>query len=323
MSFFNLLKHYLIPHESNNHKAKILHTSSILFLSLILLFYQISLYVTPKAGIKILGYKANISVDEVVRLTNEKREQAGLPGLQFSSVLSQAAERKGNNMLEKNYWAHVAPDGTEPWKFFLDAGYRYRYAGENLARDFSNASSAVNAWMASSTHRENILSPKYKEIGIAVVEGDLNGVDTTIIVQFFGTKLSGAGSVPVAKAKTNQSIASIKTPAPTAEKIALENEGGEIKETPIPSIQPSQLEASHQKSEFISNQEQDVLVSPFATTRSISLIVTGILLLALITDAVFVSKKRIARIGGRTFAHLSFFGMILAIIIILRAGQIL
>jgi len=64
-------------------------------------------------------------------------------------------------------------------------------------------------------------------------------------------------------------------------------------------------------------------VSPFATTRFISFIVSSILLLALVIDAIFVSKKRIARIGGRTFAHLSFFGMILAIIIILKAGQIL
>ena len=323
MSFFNLLRHYLIPHESNNHKSKILHTSTIIVISLVLFIYQIFLYLTPKTGLKILGYKANIPVEEVVRLTNEKREQAGLPDLQFSSVLSQAAERKGNNMLEKNYWAHVAPDGTEPWKFFLDAGYKYRYAGENLARDFSNASSAVNAWMASSTHRENILSPKYKEIGIAVVEGDLDGVDTTIIVQFFGTKLSGAGSVPVAKAKTNQSIASVKTPVPTTKKVVSESREEKINKTPIPSIQPSHLEVSHQKNEFISNQKQNVLVSPFTTTRSISLIVTGILLLALVIDAIFVSKKRIARIGGRTLAHLSFLGMIFAIIIILKAGQIL
>jgi len=322
MSFFNLLRHYLIPHESNNHKSKILHTSTIVVISLILLVYQISLYLAPKTGIKILGYKANISVEEVVRLTNEKREQAGLSDLQFSSVLSQAAERKGNNMLAKNYWAHVSPDGTEPWKFFLDVGYKYRYAGENLARDFSNAPSAVNAWMASSTHRENILSPKYKEIGIAVVEGGLGGVDTTIIVQFFGTKLSGAGSVPVAKAKTNQSITGVKTPIPTIKPVTLENKE-EVNETPIPSFQPSYLEASNQKNKSISNQKQNILVSPFATTRSISLIVIVVLLLTLIIDAIFVSKKRIARIGGRTLAHLSFFGMILAIIIILRAGQIL
>lgn len=129
----------------------------------------------PLFGVRILGYAANISSTEIVSLTNQKRTEAGVSSLIYNLQLEQAARQKGQDMIENDYWAHVAPDGTEPWVFFVDAGYKYRYAGENLARDFSNPQDAINAWMASPSHKDNLLSDKYKEIGIAVVEGDLGG----------------------------------------------------------------------------------------------------------------------------------------------------
>jgi hypothetical protein len=177
-----------------------------------------------------------------------------------------------------------------------------------LARDFADASSAVSAWMASPTHRENILSPKYKDIGISVVEGSLNGVDTTIIVQLFGTKLSGSPQVaPVAKTTSQQAF---QSPAET--------------KSPLPSIVPETNEylAGRTQGEF-QEVPGSFLVSPFLSTRSLSMIVVGILIAVFLLDAVLVSKRRIARISGRSFAHISFLGMVLAIIIILRSGQIL
>ena len=207
-------------------------------------------------------------------------------------------------MLAKGYWAHFAPDGTSPWSFFIKFGYKYRYAGENLARDFSNASSAVDAWMNSPTNRENILNPNYREIGIGVVEGSLAGADTTIIAQFFGTALSGAPAIPVAKAKetaTNPPSlrAAVSSPAPTVTPSP----------TPLPTS-PSRVVTS-------------AVASPFSVSKNLSLAVTGILLLVLSVDLIVVRRRRIARIGGRTLAHLAFFGMILAVILILKAGQII
>jgi hypothetical protein len=66
-----------------------------------------------------------------------------------------------------------------------------------------------------------------------------------------------------------------------------------------------------------------VLVSPFNATKTLSIAVVAILLGVLVIDGVVTSRKRIARIGGRTFAHISFLGMILAIIIILKAGRVI
>ena len=56
-----------------------------------------------------------------------------------------------------------------------------------MAKDFSSADAIVTAWMNSPTHKANLLSGKYKDIGIAVVDGRLNGSDTTLVVQMFGS----------------------------------------------------------------------------------------------------------------------------------------
>jgi len=144
MKLARKLRHIFLPHESNNHKPKLFHSSGLLFLKVLLISVQVLLFVLARApSPRILGYAANISPSEVIRLTNEKRSQAGLNPLTENSLLSQAALAKGTDMLNKDYWAHISPDGVQPWTFFVNAGYGYRYAGENLARDFSNPSSAV------------------------------------------------------------------------------------------------------------------------------------------------------------------------------------
>jgi uncharacterized protein YkwD len=326
MNFFSALAHYFYPRYSNNHKAKLLHSSSLLIFASLLITYQVFLSTVPIVGVKILGYAANISTSEVISLTNQKRAENGVASLQYSPLLAQAALAKGNHMLQYNYWAHIAPDGTEPWKFFTDVGYKYRYAGENLARDFTNPQSAVDAWMASPSHRENLLSPKYTEIGVAVVEGDLSGVDTTIIVQLFGTPLlDTASQVPAAQAKpvatatptpiVVQAAASPSaSPAPTAfPAVVSPVPTSGVGAGTISTLPPANKEAS----------KFQLLFSPFESTKGISIATTVILLIVLVVDGVVVSKRRIARVGGRNLAHFAFFGMILVILIIAKAGKIL
>ena len=305
------IRHLLLPHESNNHKAKLLHNSSLTLLIIGLLLYQGVLSFFPRFGPNILGYAANIPPDEVIRLTNEKRATAGVGPLTTNATLSAAAQAKGADMLNKDYWAHISPDGTQPWYFFTSFGYKYRYAGENLARDFSDPGSAVEAWMASPSHKENLLSGKYKEIGVAVVEGDMAGVDTTIIVQFFGTNLTDTlPETPVAQAQ-----AQVPTPIPTSVQAVVVT----ITPSPTPTPAPLLVEAPAPAQTASAN----VLISPFNTTRGISLAVI-ILLLSIMVIDVFVSlRRKTFRIGGRTLAHIAFLGMILAIVIIASAGEIL
>lgn len=306
MKFFKLVRHLYFPHESNNQKARILHSQSLFLIAISLIAFQLMLGFANKAFPKVLGYAANISPEEIIRLTNVERAKNGLSALSVNSNLSQAALAKGNDMLAKGYWAHFAPDGTTPWSFFLSFGYKYKYAGENLARDFSDASSAVAAWMNSPSHRENILNGNYQEIGIGVVEGNLSGVDTTIIVQFFGTPLTGSATIPEVKAREVTSNSPVPThtfiPTPTPTFVP----------TPIPTPTPREVGGTSVS-----------YVSPFSSTKGISLFILGILIMVLSIDLVIVKRNNIVRVGGRTLAHIAFFGMILAVILILKAGQII
>lgn len=325
MFVIETLIHYFIPQTSNNQKAKLLHSSTLLFIATLLMVYQLVLYLVPKTGLKILGYASRISVEEIVRLTNEKRSSQGLTPLQFNPTLTAAAKAKGEDMLAKDYWAHTAPDGTQPWKFFTNSGYKYRYAGENLARDFSDAGSAVEAWMASPTHRDNVLSAKYMDIGIAVVEGDLAGVDTTIIVELFGTTL--ADSIPPSPiAQQGVSVQAKATPVVSVTPTLLPTISPLVTTAPTFTLQPVPTLVAALIQELPTPQPTvfpKILISPFQTTKGISLFVVAFLMLVLVVDGLVVSRRRIARIGGRTFAHLSFLGMILAIALILKAGKIL
>ena len=313
--------HYLIPHSTNNHKAKALHSKTIFFVVLFLLLFQISIsYILPRSGVGILGYASSIPVDEVIHLTNQKRGDAGLSPLAYNASLTQAAQAKGEDMLARGYWAHVAPDGSEPWIFFINAGYNYRYAGENLARDFTNSASTVDAWMASPTHKDNLLSANYSEIGVAVVEGDLNGVDTTIVVQLFGAKHADVVSEDVAEssAAATQIAEIVASPVPArAASTAIASP------EPVPTPAPLFIEQPTVAAQTIDVNDGQVLVSPFIATKTLSLVVTGFLLVILVIDAVVISRRRIARVSGRTFAHMAFIGMIIAVALVLKAGRVI
>lgn len=317
MKFVYLLKHLFVPHESNNQKAKILHSSNLLLIAVGLIGFQLIIGFTSKAFPKVLGYAANISPEEVIRLTNVERANHGLGSLSANSALSQAALAKGNDMLAKGYWAHFAPDGTSPWSFFLSFGYKYKYAGENLARDFSDAGSAVSAWMNSPTHRENILNSNYQEIGIGVVEGNLAGVDTTIIVQFFGTPLEN----------TTTNITEVKakdvTLAPSSPSSVLPKATTTPKPSPTPSLTPTPTPTTTPEQIVTATGSSVAFVSPFSSTKGVSLLVLGLLLMLLSIDLIVVKRNRIIRTGGKNLAHIAFLGMILAVILILKAGQII
>lgn len=142
---------------------------------------------------------SQINADELLKLTNGERQKKNLKPLSRSTKLDQAAELKLNDMVGKNYWDHVSPSGKSPWNFFSLVGYSYIYAGENLARDFYDVESLVNAWMNSKEHKENILSPNFTEVGFAVKKADFQGIkNTTLVVQELGTPVYlGSGQQPV------------------------------------------------------------------------------------------------------------------------------
>lgn len=303
MKAISHLHHALIPRHSNNYKARLLQPAGITVVLLSLFLVQSVFQLVMSTSPSVLGYAAQIDINEVIRLTNLKREENGLAPVTLNLNLTDAAKQKGDDMLSHDYWAHISPTGVEPWDFFNSVGYKYRYAGENLARDFSSANGAVDAWMASPSHRENMLSSKYKEIGVAVVEGDLAGQDTTIIVQLFGTKAQDAVAVPVAAAQDNQEITQSETEPSTVPNNNL------VLPTPNTDVVVS--------TSFSSSE------SPFNATRAVSLGTVGFMMVLLTGDMLYISRHNISRKSSRSFAHLAFLGMVFAILLVIKAGKII
>jgi len=126
---------------------------------------------------------SEISVSNIIELTNEARKAQGLSNLVQNEKLTDVAEGKLNDMIENSYFAHTSLEGLNPWYWFEKIGYDYQYAGENLAINFLTAENQNKA------HRKNILNPKYQEIGVAVGVGEIDGQASIIAVQEFGARV--------------------------------------------------------------------------------------------------------------------------------------
>jgi len=128
---------------------------------------------------------SDITEMNVVNLTNGDRTAQGLNTLKINSELTAAARAKAKNLMDTQCWDHFC-NGISPWQWMTDKDYHYLDAGENLAIDFTSAEAMNDAWLASSTHRANILNQNYKDVGIGIVGGYFKDRNTIIVVQMFG-----------------------------------------------------------------------------------------------------------------------------------------
>lgn len=141
--------------------------------------------------------RAALSANEqrVVDLVNAERAKTGLPSLTVSAELTNSARAYASYMASANFFAHVGPDGSTLATRDQAAGYTgWTFLGENLAAGQSTAESAMSGWMASPTHRANILSASPREIGVGFVTGGSYGY---YWVQEFGTRPSLTARAPV------------------------------------------------------------------------------------------------------------------------------
>lgn len=281
MSF---LHHLLLPRESNNWRARLLHPSVLIVLIVYVLWSQQLISKVSYHFPQILGFASQIPPETIISLTNSERASRGLSPLKLNAELSQAAQAKAGDMLARDYWAHISPVGTQPWYFITQSGYTYRYAAENLARDFSNPESIVSAWITSPSHRENLFNAKYQDIGVAVVDGKLGGQETTLVVQMFGTPLTSQPVVGGASSFTVQAAA----PA-----------------------SPSAL------------AEAGPIANPFGITKIISLAILGIILAVLVIDIVAAGRQKIVRWTSKSLAHFIFLATLLIAALFIWRGQIL
>lgn len=350
MAFFETLLHLFHPRRSNNHRPRVLHPEMLLFLLGMATLVAVAIpqlpRLTPRLG-AVLGFSSSIQVNEVVAYTNQKRAQQGLPLLVVNETLNQAAQAKGAHMFAQQYWAHTAPDGTQPWAFFRQVRYNYSVAGENLARDFSTTDEMVQAWMNSPTHKANILNRKYQEIGVAVVNGELNGVETTVVVQLFGTPYTLERQPAVAAAETSQDNSQELVTArsgqdPTTEGLAptpnnLEATGRadvnlETLQANSLTIQPDApvvVESAGQPAAIFGSEVLPItqlqtppLFSPLELRKGLFLAIIFLVLLTLAYDMLVMHHRAPTRLVGKNLAHVAFLAVVAYLVIYFQAGAI-
>ena len=235
----------------------------------------------------VLGYATDIRVDALLASTNAKRISLGLNPLKLNATLSQAAAAKATDMFANDYWAHNSPQGKTPWSFIVNSGYKYTIAGENLAKNFSTSGGVVDAWMASPTHKDNIVKPGYQDIGFAIVNGVLNGEETTLVVQMFGAGEASIAEVPKV-------------------------------ETVIPEVASAVVESNV----FSQSTFKPILNIP-TVTRDITFMFIGLIVGVLVLDGIVVSRKKIVRVAGHNIAHILFFLTFFVALTMVQRGALL
>jgi hypothetical protein len=317
----DVLAHLFHPRLSNNHRPRIIHPEGFLLLFLIAAVLSISIRVilpgfSQKGGV--LGYSSSITQQKVVEKTNEERRKMGLSDLTFNEVLSQAAEDKARDMFQAQYWSHYSPNGKSPWDFMKEEKYVYSVAGENLARDFLETDDMMRAWMNSPTHRENIINPRYHDIGIAVVNGQLNGVETTLVVQMFGTQLNGS----VASAQLSQAGERIEI-----EEVPIPRQGGILDDTFVPDTEAVQADSTKPilaiSMQSLSLNPESPLLSPLRVLKAVFLAIIILVLSVLVYDFVIAENRQTVRFVGKNFGHIALFLAIFFLVLLFKGGVVL
>jgi hypothetical protein len=284
----------------------------------------------------VLGYASSITPLQVVERTNAERAKSGLAPLTFNTALAEAATAKGKHMLANQYWAHNAPDGTQPWSFIKNAGYSYNIAGENLARDFDDTPNMISAWMASATHRANIMNPRYSDIGIAVIDGSLDGYETTLVVQMFGSPKSvePAISQEAVREVSISEVAEARVATTEADLAQgeVQLDGDELaaaSESSVPAIATLSRAPVSPESEVLASflvPQGEVVVPPLFTPlqlmKAVFLSITMILILTLMYDAFIIGNRYSLRLVGNNLAHIAFWFAVAFLIIFFKGGII-
>ena len=271
------LYNWFLPHKDTHKKAHLISWEGIIIYILLFILLQVGFSIINYTKPGVLGISANIDQKLLIELTNKERQKQGLPPVSENSALTKAAALKAQNMFNENYWAHFAPSGKTPWDFIIGSGYKFTFAGENLAKNFYNSDDVVTAWMNSPTHRDNLLHPKYKDIGIAVVEGNLNGQKTTLIVQMFGT---------------NEMIAAKPVVEVQGKEVAVPEQA--FSNTPglVGALGETKLAAN-------------ALIDPYSVSRMAGFSVITLITILLAVDLWVLRKRGVLRLSSHHFAHMS------------------
>lgn len=128
-------------------------------------------------------YFSNLTEDEneLLAMINLERTKNNLPEFKIDEAIQNVAKTKAQDLVKNNYFSHISPTYGTPFEMLRDFNITYKTASENIAGN-SNIKSAFDAWMASDSHKNNILSNEYNYTGLAVENSIAYG---KIIVELF------------------------------------------------------------------------------------------------------------------------------------------
>ncbi len=133
------------------------------------------------------GGKMALKADEkrMLDLHNQKRQSKDLRRLCVHPALQRAARAHSQDMIRRDYFGH-----GDVGKRLKRHGYNWSTYGENIAPDPGSPSPGptFDTWMGSPPHRDNILSRKFKEVGIGLATGTHNGERKTMWTADFGSR---------------------------------------------------------------------------------------------------------------------------------------
>ncbi len=116
----------------------------------------------------IIPSNASAMQQDLLTHLNAERKARGLPGLVLSTKLDKAAQGHACDNAKRKSISHTSSDGGTLKTRLRKAGYAFRTAAENTGRGFATGARAVEWWMNSPKHKDNILLRKAREVGVGI-----------------------------------------------------------------------------------------------------------------------------------------------------------
>ena len=124
------------------------------------------------------GTTTSVNKSTLLQLVNQVRQSGcncgstvmpPVASVTWNDQLATAAYNHSNDMYLNNYFSHTGLNGSSAGDRIKAAGYNWRAYGENIAKGYTNEQAVMDGWIKSEGHCKNIMSPHFKEMGVARV----------------------------------------------------------------------------------------------------------------------------------------------------------
>lgn len=311
------LVNFFIATDENDYRPPILSYKAFVVYGLLLLVLRLLIGALATQG-------AAVESGTLMSLINSERQQRNLFTLVTNSSLITAAAEKSQDMIGRDYFAHVDPDGNYVWYRIENAGYKpYKILGENLAIDFSTSEGMVKAWIDSPSHRANLLHTDFIDQGLTALYGDYQGRYTNLTTSLFGA-LAGVQSqttpLPAPAPQPEPTPAPAPAPAPTTPTPEPESTlAPEPAPSPVPKPAPTPRPPKFLDENFGGQAPipRTLYPSAFEMSRLISTLFGILLLLILGVDSVIIYKHELQVLRSHSSYHFTGFMLIVLISILI------